>query len=92
MRHGGFGYSLSSVIETILTHGGLTADDTILARLGTKFPYNLRDTDLLNAALDKAVHFKWPFDPMHDLRGSGGDDIGLVDYARLGFMLFGYKI
>jgi hypothetical protein len=92
MRHGGFGYSLSSVIETILTQGGLTADDTILARLGTKFPYNLRDTDLLNAALDKAVHFKWPFDPMHDLRGSGGDDIGLVDYARLGFMLFGYKI
>jgi hypothetical protein len=90
--HGGYGYSLSSVVETILTFGGVTADPTILGNLETKFPDNLRNTQLINAAIDKALTFKWPFDPNHDVRGGAGDDLGLIDYARLGFMLFGYRV
>jgi ABC-type multidrug transport system fused ATPase/permease subunit len=92
MQHGGYGFSISSVIETILTYGGITADNAILEKLGTKFPNNLQNTALINAAIDKAVQFSWPFNPGADVRGSGGDDIGFVDYARLAFQLFGYKI
>src|SRR5262245_11026079 len=78
MQHGGYGFSVSSVIETILTHGGITADNEILEKLGTKFTNNLQNTALINAAIDKAVQFSWPFNPDADVRGSGGDDIGFV--------------
>jgi hypothetical protein len=92
MDHGGYGYALSTVIETILTHGGLTDDAKILAPLGAEFPGNLRDTALINAAIDKAAKFRWPFNPEEAIRGSGGDDLGFVDYVRLSFLVFGHKI
>jgi hypothetical protein len=92
MDHGGYGYALSGVVETILTNGGLTADAKILARLGVEFPDNLRDPALINAAIDKAARFKWPFNPEEAIRGSGGDDLGFVDYVRLSFLVFGSKI
>src|SRR5262249_38684945 len=75
MEHGGYGYTISNVIETILTYGGLTEDSKILADLGTKFPDNLRNSKLINTAIEKAVHFKWSFDPNEGIRGSGGDDL-----------------
>jgi hypothetical protein len=92
MKHGGYGYVISTVIETVLTYGGLTADSVILAPLGAKFPDNLRDTVLINAAIDKAIGFRWPFNPDNAVRGSGGDDLGFVDYVRLSFGFFGYRI
>jgi len=92
MDHGGYGYTLSTVIETILTYGGLTADPKILADAASKYPDNLRDPNLINAAIDKATRFKWPFNPDESIRGSGGDDIGLVDYARASFYLFGHRL
>ena len=57
-----------------------------------KFPDNLRDPALINAAIDKAVRFEWPFNPEEAIRGSGGDDLGFVDYVRLSFLVFGHKI
>ena len=92
MEHGGYGYTIASVMETVLTSAGLTGDPKILADLGVKFPDNLHSPELINAAIDKAVHFKWPFNPNEAIRGSGGDDLGLVDYTRLSFYLFGYRI
>jgi hypothetical protein len=92
MNHGGYGYTISNVIETILTYGGLTGNSKILADLGTKFPDNLRNSTLINTAIEKAVHFKWPFDPNEGIRGSGGDDLGFVDYVRVSFYLFGYRL
>jgi len=92
MDHGGYGYALSTVIETILTYGGLTDDTKILAPLGVEFPDNLRDPALINAAIDKAAKFRWPFNPDEAIRGSGGDDLGFVDYVRLSFLVFGHKI
>jgi hypothetical protein len=92
MDHGGYGYALSTVIETVLTYGGLTDNPTILAPLGAKFPNNLRDPALINAAIEKAVQLKWPFDPEVGIRGSGGDDVGFVDYVKLSFLVFGHKI
>src|SRR5215472_15436158 len=92
MDHGGYGYALSTVIETILKFGGLTDDPKILAPLGVEFPNNLRDPALINAAIDKAARFKWAFNPEDAIRGSGGDDLGFVDYVRLSFLVFGHKI
>jgi hypothetical protein len=92
MDHGGYGYALSTVIETILKYGGLTDDPKILAPLGVEFPSNLRDPGLINAAIEKAARFKWAFNPEDAIRGSGGDDLGFVDYVRLSFLVFGHKI
>src|SRR5262249_6674608 len=92
MEHGGYGYTISEVVETVLTRAGLTGDQQILDDLGVKFPDNLRDSKLIDAAIDKAVRFKWPFNPNEKIRGSGGDNIGLVDFAKLSFRLFGYKL
>jgi hypothetical protein len=92
MDHGGYGYTLSTVIETILTFGGLTDDPKILADVASKYPDNLHDSALINAAIVKAARFKWPFNPDESIRGSGGDDIGLVDSARASFYLFGHRL
>src|SRR5262245_15930151 len=83
MEHGGYGYTIARMMETVLTSAGLTGDPKILADLGMKFPENLHRPELINAAIDKAVHFKWPFNPNEAIRGSGSDDLGLVDYTRL---------
>src|ERR1700724_2034707 len=50
MDHGGYGYAMSTVIETVLTYAGLTDDPKVLASLGAQFPANLRDPKLINAA------------------------------------------
>src|SRR5262245_35670767 len=92
MDHGGYGYALSTVMGPVLTYGGLTDDPKILAPLGVEFPNNLRDPALINAAIDKAARFKWAFNPEEAIRGSGGDDLGFVDYVRLSFLMFGHKI
>jgi hypothetical protein len=92
MDHGGYGYALSTVIETIFTYGGLTDDPKILAPLGVEFPGNLRDPTLINAAINKAARFEWPFNPEEAIRASGGDDLGFVDYVRLSFLAFGHRI
>jgi hypothetical protein len=92
MKHGGYGYTIARMMETVLMSAGLTDDPKILADLGMKFPDNLHRPEVINAAIDKAVRFKWPFNPNEAIRGSGGDDLGLVDYTRLSFRLFGYRI
>jgi hypothetical protein len=92
MRHGGYGYAIPGTIETVLTYAGLTGNVKILTDLGTKFPDNLRNPALIDAAIDKAVRFNAPINPDQEVRGSGGDDLGLVDYTRLSFYLFGYRL
>jgi hypothetical protein len=92
MDHGGYGYTLSAVVETVLIYAGLTDDLKILADLGSKYPENLKDPNLINAAIGKAAQFKWPFNPNEAVRGSGGDDIGFIDYVRLSFYLFGHRL
>jgi hypothetical protein len=92
MKHGGYGYAIPGSVETILTYAGLTGDAKILADLGTKFPDNLRNPALIDAAIDKTVRFEAPINPDQGVRGSGGDDLGFVDYTRLSFYLFGYRL
>src|SRR5262249_11444858 len=58
----------------------------------TSFPDNLRNPALIDAAIDKTVRFEAPINSDYGVRGSGGDDLGLVDYTRLSFYLFGYRL
>jgi hypothetical protein len=90
MRHGGYGYTIPGQTEAILIHAGLTGDAKILADLGMKFPDNLQNPVLIDSAIQKAVRFNSLVDLRHSVRGSGGDDLGLVDYVRLSFGVFGY--
>lgn len=92
MKHRGYGYTISPGIQTTLEYAGLTGDPSVLKTLGTTFPDNLRNPALINKAIQKAVDFKAPFNPRTEVRGNGGDDVGLVDFARLSFFLFGFGV
>ncbi len=92
MQHGGYGYTVSEVIRTVLAYGGLTGDPAVLKTMGVTFPDNLRNPSLIENAVRKAIEFQWPFNPDQQVTGSSGEDVGLVDYVRLSFILFGYKV
>jgi hypothetical protein len=90
-HHGPGGYVCSHNVETLLTHAGLTGDKQALAALGTKYPDNLRDQTLIDSAIQKAVSF--PITPAEpQIRTAGADDIGMVDFVKLAFTLFGYNL
>ena len=90
-HHGPGGYICNHIVETVLTYAGLTGDVQALAALSTKYPDNLRDQTLIDNAIKKAVSF--PITPAHtQIRGAGSDDIGMVDFVKLAFTLFGYNL
>jgi ABC-type multidrug transport system fused ATPase/permease subunit len=92
MKHGGYGYASYSGIKTILEYAGVSGDPAVLTTLGLTFPENLRNPFLINRAINKAVEFKAPFNPDREVYGSGGEDVGLVDFVRLSFFLFGFGV
>jgi len=92
LYHGGYGYTTSDVVRTVLASAGLTGDPAMLKYAGVTFPDNLRDPSLMENAIKKAVAFNWPFNPNEQVTGSSGEDVGLVDYVRLSFVLFGNKV
>jgi hypothetical protein len=91
LYHGGYGYTVSDVLRQVLANAGLTGDPAILKTLGVTFPDNLRNPGLIENAIEKAIAFQWPFNPDQRVTGSSGEDVGLVDYVRLSFILFGHK-
>src|SRR5215510_6892716 len=92
LYHGGYGYTISNVVKTVLASGGLTGDPIMLKAAGVTFPDNLRNPNLMESAIRKAIAFNWPFNPGEQVTGSSGEDVGLVDYVRLSFILFGNKV
>ena len=92
LYHGGYGYTISDVIRVILAKAGLTANPDLLQAAGLTFPENLRDPVVIESAIKKAIVHNWPFNPNEQVTGSSGDDVGLVDYVRLSFILFGAKV
>jgi hypothetical protein len=87
--HGKHGYVIDNVVDSALTNGGLTADPNILASLGTSFPENLQNPVLLDSTLHQAM--KSP-NTVSAVRSASADDPGMVDFVRLGFDLFGYRL
>ena len=92
LYHGGYGYTISDVIRGVLANAGLTATPDLLKAAGLTFPENLRDPVVIESAIKKAIVHNWPFNPNEQVTGSSGDDVGLVDYVRLSFILFGAKV
>jgi hypothetical protein len=92
LYHGGYGYTTSDVVRTVLASAGLTGDPVMLKYADVTFPDNLRDPSLMENAIKKAIAFNWPFNPDQQVTGSSGEDVGLVDYVRLSFVLFGNKV
>jgi hypothetical protein len=92
LYHGGYGYTISDVIRNVLANAGLTATPDMLKAAGLTFPENLRDPTVIENAIKKAIAHSWPFNPNEQVTGSSGDDVGLVDYVRLSFILFGEKV
>ncbi len=90
MKHGGYGYSIAGPVKTTLEYAGLTGDPTVLKTLGLNFPDNLRNPVVINKAISKAVELKDI--PNQQITGNGGDDIGMVDFVRLSFALFGFNM
>jgi hypothetical protein len=90
--HNGYGYTISNVIREVLASAGLTGDPVMLKVAGVTFPDNLRNPSLMESAIRKAISFTWPFNPNERITGSSGEDVGLVDFVRLSFMLFGGKL
>src|SRR5262245_40279262 len=95
MKGGPRGYIVDIAIETRLAEGGLTAVPSILEGLGTKFPDNLRNPELMQRALEGARDYDVP--PLAQgehtrLRGSHGDDVGLATFSRMAFLVFGVKV
>jgi len=92
LYHGGYGYTNAHDVRAALAKGGLTGAPIELRQARVKFPDNLRNPSLIDNAINKAVEIKWDFNPDENVTGSAGEDLGLVDYVRLSFILFGNKI
>jgi hypothetical protein len=92
LYHGGYGYTISDVVRSVLVSAGLTGDPALLQTAGLTFPENIRNPTVIQNAIKKAAAFSWSFNPNEQVMGSAGDDVGLVDYVRLSFILFGEKV
>lgn len=91
-RFGFRGYVLPDYIETEVAKHGITEQDIYLTKLGSKYPDNLKDEGLLGRALQGLATTNFPIPLSASLRGTSGDDLGMVDYVRFAFLLFGNHV
>jgi hypothetical protein len=78
-----------------LQEGGFTIHKEFLDRLGTKFPDNLSNANILNNGLKRAAtleKLREPRELVKDIKPVEPDDLGMADYYQLAFKLFGLKI
>jgi len=98
LSHGLKGYVYFEPVESALKQGGLNDDDAVLAKYGLHFPENLSHPDLINSAIEHATRLPVVIPPVaqqtprHNVRGSPGEDLGLVDLVKWSFRLFGERI
>jgi hypothetical protein len=89
------GYVFYEPVETALKEGGLTDQAALLEKLAVTYPDNLTNPALIDAAIMRAsqLDLKIPLPqlqtPKYGVRGSPGDDVGLADFVKLSFGMFG---
>ena len=88
------GYVGYRVIYDALVEGGMTNDASLLASLGKAYPANLKDPQLLNAAIASALRVTPPDNASfkdNSLMRIDEADPGLVDYYKIAFHIFGFN-
>jgi hypothetical protein len=80
------GYALSTAVEDAIYSGGLTDRADILLPLGLQFPENLQMAAVIDTSILKGLAVR---NEPSTVRPPAGDDLGLIDFAKLGFALFG---
>ena len=89
------GYVGYAAIFNELEKGGFTTSDYWVKKLGRTYPDNLRDRALLNETLQTVLNMPVPKDVGfgdRSLLSMGYAELGLVDYFKLAFRLFGYRV
>jgi len=72
---------------------GITGDPKILSDLGTTFPQNLYDVDLINNAIERASKLDIPVpaaefqNEKFNVRPAAGEDLGFIALSMLAFQL-----
>lgn len=90
LRYGLRGYQGYRRVLNTLSDNGITKDTAVLSNYDKTFEAVLKDPNILNRAIGKAVS-------VADAASEGKyylfrEDKGLVDYYKLAFRVFGYKI
>jgi hypothetical protein len=86
------GYAAYNLVRHELVVGGWTWNPDILGRAGLRYPDNLTDTYVLDAALDRAVHLPDPAGAGVQYLPVFAEDVGYADFAKIGFRVFGYRL
>jgi hypothetical protein len=89
------GYVGYTAIFDELEKGGFTTNGGLIKNLGRTYPANLVDRALLDHTLQTALNTPVPKDVGfgdHSLLSMGYAELGLVDYFKLTFHLFGYRV
>jgi hypothetical protein len=89
------GYVGYRAIFDTLERGGITARRDLIEALGTTYPNQLADRALLNRALQSAWNTRVPADvgfADRSMLSMDAADLGLVDYYKLAFRLFGVRV
>jgi len=89
------GYMFYPLVFIALNEGGMTKYPSHLKNLGMNFPDNLKMPDLLNKAIEKARNIKVPKKPSFrrgEITAMPYTDLGLADYYKLSFRLFGFQV
>jgi hypothetical protein len=89
------GYAAHTQVYDALRRGGMTVYPEFLEPLGVKYPHNLSDQRLLNKALADASQLgtlRSSRRIMEDVKPVEPIDLGMVDYYKYAFQVFGIKI
>jgi hypothetical protein len=89
------GYVGYRVVFDALEKGGITKKEALVKALGRTYPEQLTDRTLVNQAIQSALHTVVPSDVSfadRSLISMETAEIGLVDYYKLSFRLFGFQV
>jgi hypothetical protein len=89
------GYVGYQAIYETLERGGLTSKAFLVTALHRTYPEQLNDRALLNQAIQSALHTPVPKDVSfadRSLVSMVAAELGLVDYFKLSFRLFGFRV
>lgn len=91
-----YGYLGYTVVKNNFKSGGITKDPNVLKVQKIRFPENLSNPKLIENSFKKALETNLPRNDYYSLKNRNLQsliyaDLGLVDYFKISFSLFGYN-